>query len=48
MKPNFRNAMAQRRKWPRGSIDWNIWTRAAHQYLLLMRGVPSRDWPYER
>lgn len=44
-KQHFRDLMRERRQFQRGDAEWTWRTRAARTYLLMMRGVPARDWP---
>ena len=40
----FLALMAERRNWPRGSIDHEYRTRAARKLVWIMRGVPTTEW----
>jgi len=40
----FRQLMAERRAWPRGSADHDYRSRAARKLLNLIRGVPVNQW----
>lgn len=40
----FRETMAKRRTFERGSLDWEYRTRAAKRFVWLMRGVPTCEW----
>lgn len=40
----FLKTMAERRCYPKGSLDWEYRTRAARKYVWLMRGVPTTEW----
>lgn len=40
----FLTTMAERRRYPKGSQDWNYRTRAARTYVWMMRGVPTTEW----
>lgn len=44
-RENFLRAMSERRKWPRGSMDWSALTTAARKYLWILRDVPTTEWP---
>lgn len=44
-KALFHRMMAERRAFPRGSLDHEYRTRAARQYVWMMRRVPVREWP---
>jgi hypothetical protein len=43
-RQQFRDVMAERRQWPRGSMDWEYLTRTARTYLAMLRGVPANEW----
>ena len=43
-RARFLATMAQRRRYPRGSMDYNALTRAARKYVWIMRGVPVNNW----
>ncbi len=43
-KQLFRDIMAERRQWPRGSADYEYRTRAARTYLLMHLKVPTTQW----
>ncbi|MGL4406370.1 MAG: hypothetical protein ACRCT6_11450 [Notoacmeibacter sp.] len=38
---NFRRMMAERRTWPKGSLDWRWRTSAARKHFWLYRGIPA-------
>lgn len=40
----FRLMMAERRHFPRGSLEHEWRTRAARKYVWLMRAVPTTEW----
>lgn len=44
-RDHFRAVMADRRQWPRGSMDHEYRTRAAAKLLLIIRDVPTTEWP---
>ena len=46
-KQLFHRMMQERRKYPRGSIEWDWRTRAARKYVWMMRKVPTCCWPVE-
>ena len=41
----FHEIMAERRRWPKGSADWDYRTRAARKLVWMIRGIPVIDWP---
>lgn len=41
---NFHRMMQQRRKFNRGSLEWEWRTEAAFIYLLMTRNVPADQW----
>jgi hypothetical protein len=43
-RQQFRDVMAERRQWPRGSLDWQYLTSTAKIYLAMLRGVPANEW----
>ena len=43
-RQHFIDCMAERRKYKRGTLDYEYLTRAARTYVLLMRGVPTTEW----
>jgi hypothetical protein len=43
-RDRFHACMAERRQWPRGSMDWQYLTRAARQYAWIVRRVPTTEW----
>lgn len=44
-KNHFRRLMSERRAFQRGSLDFEYRTKAARIYVLMMRRVPSCEWP---
>lgn len=44
-RERFRALMAERRKWPKGSVDHNYRTRAARKLVWIIRRVPTTEWP---
>jgi len=44
-REHFRRIMAERRRFPPGSADYDYRTRAARKYVWIMRGVPTTEWP---
>jgi hypothetical protein len=44
----FKELMAERRKFNRGTAEHAWRTRAARKYVWMMRDIPVCDWPEER
>jgi len=40
----FKELMAERRMFRRGTAEHNWRTRAARKYVWLMRGIPTKEW----
>ena len=40
----FHEVMAERRYWPRGSMDHDYLTRTARKLAWILRGVPTTEW----
>ena len=47
LRQRFRDAMRERRRFARASLDHDYLTRTARTYLLMMRGVPANEWVTE-
>lgn len=43
-RDHFRATMAERRAFPRGTLDHEYRTRAARKLLWIARGVPVNEW----
>lgn len=43
-REHFHACIRERRKHKRGSLDWDYFTRAARQYLCIVRGVAVNEW----
>jgi hypothetical protein len=43
-KQRFLRLMAERRQYPRNSLDWMWRTRAARKLVWLMMGRPVKEW----
>lgn len=41
----FRETMARRRRFKRGTLDHDALTRAARKYWWIVTGRPSATWP---
>ncbi|MBY6005405.1 hypothetical protein KUV62_15880 [Salipiger bermudensis] len=44
MRECFLDMMRQRRRFPRGSGEWDWRTKAARKYLWMHLGVPTTKW----
>lgn len=43
-RDTFRALWAERRHWPRGSVDHDYLTRALRKLAWIIRGVPADKW----
>lgn len=43
-RDHFRSLMAERRHFPRGSVEWAWRTRAARKLAWITLGIPTTEW----